>query len=292
MEIDELLAQIWLSRVTMSSRMRRSLFGDVEAILKCYNLDQRGVSFDQLKDCFHDYKKQGIKVLVPTDNQYRRVFGLDQALGVDVPFILYIKGNQSLLDKTGVAFVGSRQAPRYAQRVTQELVGGLRGLDVTVISGGAKGVDTQAHETALAEGISTICVLGCGIGYNYPASNKTLFGRLGQEQLLISEYPPGTSPRRYQFPERNRIIAQLSKAVVVTSAGRQSGSLITAERGMELNHPILTVPWPLFEPLGEGCNFLLETGAQLITSGEHLRDHLLGIGLLKDGQIKRCSKEE
>ena len=79
MEIDEVLAQIWLSRVAMTSRLRRSLFGDVGAILNCYNLDQRGVSFDQLKESFHEYKKQGIQVLVPTDNQYGRVFGSIQA---------------------------------------------------------------------------------------------------------------------------------------------------------------------------------------------------------------------
>lgn len=281
MEKDEVLAQVWLSRVPMNNKLRRSLLGNVDAILAAYHLDQRGLSLAELKDSLTQYKKQGIGLILPSDNQYQKMFGNYQILGFDVPFLLYAKGDQSLLDKNGIAFVGSRQAPLYAQRVTQELVGGLKGLDLNIISGGAQGVDRKAHEAAMDNGISTICVLGCGIGYDYPASNKELFKRLGKEQLLVSEYPPGTAPRRYQFPERNRIIAQLSKAVVVTSAGQLSGSLITAERAMELDHPVMAVPWPLFEPSGEGCNFLLETGAQLITSGQHLREHLESIGLLK-----------
>lgn len=292
MEKDEVLAQVWLSRVPMQNKLRRSLLGNIDAILNAYQLDPRGLRLTDLKDSLTQYKKQGIGVIVPSDDQYKRVFGSYQALGFDVPFLLYIKGNQSLLDKSGIAFVGSRQAPLYAQRVTQELVGGLQGLEACIISGGAQGVDTKAHEVAMGRGLSTICVLGCGIGYDYPALNKRLFKRLGQEQLLISEYPPGTAPRRYQFPERNRIIAQLSKAVVVTSAGKLSGSLITAERAMELDHPVLTVPWPLFEPCGEGCNFLLETGAQLITSGQHLREHLIAFGLIKEEEIKGLDPEE
>ena len=292
MEKDEVLAQVWLSRVSMNSRLRRSLLGNSNAILAAYELDPRGLCMDDLKDSLTQYKKQGINVIVPTDDQYQRVFGSYQVLGFDVPFLLYVKGDQTLLDKGGIAFVGSRQAPLYAQRATQELVGGLQGLDVSIISGGARGVDTKAHEAAMDKGLSTICVLGCGIGYDYPASNKRLFKRLGQEQLLISEYPPGTAPKRYQFPERNRIIAQLSKAVVVTSAGKLSGSLITAERAMELDHPVLAVPWPLFEPCGEGCNFLLETGAQLITSGQHLREYLIAIDLIKEEEIKGLDPEE
>lgn len=287
MVCDEVLAQVWLSRVRMKGSRRRELLGDPAAILAEYGRDRRAIDLSEVRRFYDRCQSGGISVLLPSDALYERVFGSYRRLGFDVPFLLYGRGDLSLLEKPGIAVVGSREATPYARRVTRELVCALRGLDVTIVSGGASGVDTVAHEAALAADLGTICVLGCGIGYDYPPSNRRLFESLGREHLMLSEYPPGSAPRRHQFPERNRIIAQLSRAVAVTSAGESSGSLITAERAMELDHPVFTVPWPLFQPLGEGCNFLLETGATILTSGNNFRDHLMGSHLICEADLMR-----
>ena len=262
------LWQIWLARAAMDSATRHSLKGDLPGIRRAYGRDQRGLSLDRIKRDLVVWAQSAIEVLVPTDPLYERVFGLWCEQGLTTPFILYMKGNPALLTRPGVALVGSRQPGEYGRRVTRDLVAALAGSDLVIISGGARGVDTEAHGQAMASGLSTICVLGGGIGRDYPRENGPLFRTMERDQLILSEYEPDSPPRRHQFPERNRIIAQLARVVAVTAASLESGSLITAEHAMECNLPVLAVPWPMDQPQGQGCLFLLSTGAMLISSPE------------------------
>ncbi len=223
---------------------------------------------DRLERELQDCHQRGIKVLLPGDGLYEILFGEMARAGINVPYILYMKGDTSLLMKQGVAFVGSRDATADGLKATGALVRSLAPKDVVIISGGARGVDTAAHEAALDSGLPTICILGSGIGWDYPPENQGLFQRIAREGLLLSEYEPGRRPEKYFFPERNRIIAQLARTLVVTAAARGSGSLHTAEHAMDCGHMIHTIPYELFDPAGEGCRLLLETGAGLILDCE------------------------
>ncbi len=262
------LWQIWLARAAMSSTRRHALWGDIPGIRREYGRDQRGLSLDRIRRDLAVWAQSAIEVLVPTDPLYGRVFGARREQGLTTPFILYMKGNPALLTRPGLALVGSRQPGDYGRKVTRDLVAALAGSDLVIISGGARGVDTQAHGQAMASGLSTICVLGGGIGRDYPRENGPLFRAMERDQLILSEYEPDSPPRRHQFPERNRIIAQLARAVVVTAASLESGSLITAEHAMDCNVPVLAAPWPMDQIQGQGCLFLLSTGALLISSPE------------------------
>lgn len=262
------LCHYWLSRIRMPAGRRQALKGDPMAIRSEYNHAPRGFSRERLERDLASCRERGIEVLLPGDPLYEILFQDMARAGVNVPYILYMKGDPSLLMKMGVAFVGSRDASRYGCKATGALVRSLSARDVVIVSGGARGIDSTAHETALDCGLPTIAVLGSGIGWDYPPENRALFDRISREGLLLSEYEPDRRPEKYFFPERNRIIAQLSQAVVVTAAALKSGSLHTAEHAMDCGHEIYTIPYELFDEGGEGCRFLLETGAELILNCE------------------------
>lgn len=270
--MEERYYHFWLSQVKLEAGLRHSLKGDPRKISREFYQGDRGLSEWQISRRLEACQKIGIQVLLPGDALFEACFGELAKAGIHVPYILYMKGNPDLLKKRGIAFVGSRKVTEYGGRVTRDLVASLKGEDVVIVSGGARGVDRIAHETALRVGLPTICVLGCGIGYVYPPENGDLFEEISRSGLLLSEYEPGLAPQRYFFPERNRIIAQLSDYVVVTSAAAKSGSLLTAEYALDCNHEVLTVPYGIYEEQGEGCNFLLETGAQIITKKDDLRE--------------------
>lgn len=262
------LCHYWLSRVHLPASRRRTLKGDPLEIRVEYTKADGGFSRSRLEKDLIFCRTQGIQVLLPGDELFQILFQNMAEAGINVPYILYVKGDPSLLLKKGVAIVGSRNASCYGLKATGELVRSLWNHDVVIVSGGALGVDTMAHETALECGLPTIAVLGSGIGWDYPRENRRLFERISREGLLVSEYEPGRRPEKYFFPERNRIIAQLSQAVVVTAAALQSGSLHTAEHAMDCDHEIFTIPYELFDEGGAGCRLLLETGAQLIHNCE------------------------
>lgn len=266
--MEERYYHFWLSKVKMEARLRKELKGDSGRIAREFEQDGRGLDRSMIKKSLERCRELAIGILLPGDVLYEEAFGELTRSGIHVPYILYMKGNPELLKRPGVAFVGSRTAGDYGRLVTRELVGALAGSDKVIISGGARGIDSIAHETALAVGLPTICVLGCGIGHVYPPENRQLFQQISQRGLLLSEYGPMTPPRPYFFPERNRIIAQLSDQVVVTAAAARSGSLLTAEYALDCNREVFTVPYGIFDEQGEGCNFLLETGARIITKSD------------------------
>jgi DNA processing protein len=170
-----------------------------------------------------------------------------------------------------LAVVGTRSATAYGKRVTHELVAGLRGSGVTIVSGLASGVDGFAHESALESVLPTEAVFGCGVDYIYPPVHTGLANRiLAAGGALVSEYPLKTMPDRYHFPQRNRIIAGLARATLVIEAGDRSGALITAMLAAEYNREVMAVPGSVTNPKACGCHGLIKTGAALIERSEDI----------------------
>lgn len=185
-----------------------------------------------------------------------------------VPTKLYLKGNQSLLDrKPRVGIIGARKFTPYGRAVTDEISGKLASRGVTIVSGLALGIDGIAHQSALKSGGATIAVLPCGIDRFYPATHRNLGMQiLQQNSLIISEYTGSYLPNKYNFIERNRLIAALSDVLVITEAALSSGSLHTAGFALDLGIPIMAVPGNITSPTSAGANQLIQNGALALLS--------------------------
>lgn len=184
------------------------------------------------------------------------------------PYVLFMKGDRRLLSHAGVAVVGSRAMTPYAEAMTRWVVSSLSSRYI-IISGLAKGVDSTAHCEAMIRG-QTIAVLGCGIDRVYPAENASLYDRIAHEGLILSEYPGLTPPNRAHFPWRNRLVAALSKTVIVTQADYKSGSMITVRQALALGKDVATIPYRIGDPEGVACNALIRDGAQILMDATDL----------------------
>lgn len=192
------------------------------------------------------------------------------------PPLLFLRGDPSLLDAAAVAVVGSRKASEYGRGMARAMGEGLARSGVAVVSGLALGIDGAAHRGALAAGGGTIAVLGCGPDVAHPPSHRRLFQDILGRGLVVSEFLPGEAPLPHHFPRRNRLIAGLSKAVVVVEAARRSGALITVEHALEIGRDVFAVPGSVGRAQSEGVHALIRDGAGLVTSAH---DVLLGTGL-------------
>lgn len=181
----------------------------------------------------------------------------------DPPALLYVRGTLPVSD--ALAVVGARRASSSGQRLTEEICRDLASRGITVVSGLARGIDTAAHQGALAGKGPTVGVLGCGIDRVYPPENAYLFEQVASAGAVISEYPPGTPPLPGHFPGRNRIISGLSRGVLVVEAAVGSGSLITVDFALEQGREVFAVPGPVYAPASDGVNRLLKDGAHLVT---------------------------
>ncbi|SDK66364.1 DNA-processing protein DprA [Alkalibacterium thalassium] len=179
----------------------------------------------------------------------------------DPPLVLFCKGDRSLLSGRLLGIVGARDSTAYASRVLEILIPDLSKAGITVVSGLAKGVDVAAHSLTMTANGKTVGVVGTGLDRAYPANNRTVQNKMGEEQLVISEYPFGTPPRKYHFPARNRIIAGLSRGILVVEAKSRSGSLITARLALEEGRDVFAVPGSVLSELSVGCNELIRSGA-------------------------------
>nr|NUR37656.1 DNA-protecting protein DprA [Sphingomonas sp.] len=180
----------------------------------------------------------------------------------DAPPLLIAKGNLNLLDKQAVAIVGARNASAAACRFARGLAHDLGQRDLVVVSGLARGIDSAAHDGAIASG--TVGVIAGGIDIFYPPENEDRQKALYERGLVIAEMPPGTEPRARHFPYRNRIIAGMSSGTVVVEAAPRSGSLITARLAAEAGREVMAVPGSPLDPRAQGCNQLIRDGATLI----------------------------
>ncbi|UTI63081.1 DNA-processing protein DprA [Paraconexibacter antarcticus] len=207
--------------------------------------------------------------------------------GPDAPAVLFASGDPSLLTglagsveggPPAVAIVGTRRPLPEAEAFSRFLGRGMAAAGVTVVSGMAMGIDAAAHRGALEAGGPTVAVLACGPERAYPLSVAAVHRRLVAEQLVVSELPPGTTPWRWAFPARNRIIAALGRATVVVEAAERSGSLITADFAADLGRDIGAVPGRAGSPRTRGSNQLLAQGAAVILEPADALDLVLGEG--------------
>lgn len=182
------------------------------------------------------------------------------------PALLFVSGDRvSALNQVfTVGIIGSRRPSPYGVEVTKALTARIAERGVPVISGGARGIDGLAHATALAAGGSTLAVIGSGLGIDYPPEHRSLFSRIQAQGALITEYLPGTVPRRSHFPARNRILAGLCDAVLVTEASASSGTLITAGFAADHGRDVLAVPGSILSGRSRSCHSLIKDGAILI----------------------------
>ncbi len=191
----------------------------------------------------------------------------------DPPVVLYAKGSLAR-DEARVAVVGSRRATTYGLETAEKLSEGLAGNGVTIVSGMARGIDSKAHNGALAVNGRTIAVLGCGLDIVYPSENKELMKRICKSGAVMSEYLPGTPPAAFNFPARNRIISGISKGVVVVEANDKSGSLITANYALEQGKEVFAIPGNINCGNSTGTNKLIRDGAKIVLELGDILDEL------------------
>lgn len=206
----------------------------------------------------------GLKLLIPGDPHWPERLN---DLGDHAPLALWVRGDPGTLRAHGLAVVGARASSGYGENVTAEIVGGVCDAGAAIISGAAYGIDAVAHRAALAVGATTIAVLAGGADRAYPAAHATLIDRIAEQGAVCSEIIPGGAPTRWRFLQRNRVIAALAAATLVTEAGTRSGSLNTAGHAAELGRPLGAVPGPVSSGTSAGCHRLIrEYGAVLVTN--------------------------
>lgn len=188
----------------------------------------------------------------------------------DPPLILFYKGHLPLLQTIKISIVGARMASLAAIKLAQGTAKFLGEAGCTIVSGLAKGIDAATHQGSLDSG--TIAILGCGLDVIYPSENKSLFSQIAQKGLLLTEFPLGTPPKSYHFPQRNRLIAALSQSLIIIEAAHQSGSLVTAKLAVDAGKDIYVVPGFPTDPRFAGSLSLLKQGAHLFVDAQSFLD--------------------
>jgi DNA processing protein len=270
--------QLVLGIASKKLRTVLDFFRDAEEVFEaspmelsaCPALNQKDVTailqkpFAKAKEIWDTCERLGISVITPDDVLYpENLWHIP-----DMPCVLYVKGRMPRFDRLpAVSIVGTRKPTVYGRLVCQRVASVLAVAGVTVISGGAMGIDATAHKATLDVGGITLAVLGCGIDYPYLKENQSLRQQITQKGALISEYPPKTPPTRRSFPIRNRLISALSAATVVIEAGEKSGSLITANCALEQGKEVFALPGSVMSPSFLGSNRILSQGAHPVFSG-------------------------
>ncbi|MCL5784725.1 MAG: DNA-processing protein DprA [Patescibacteria group bacterium] len=208
----------------------------------------------------------------------------------DPPIVLYYKGQIKAEDKKAVAIVGTRKVTGYGKMVTEKFARELVAFGVTVVSGLARGVDSQAHQVVVKEGGRTLAVLGGGLNHIFPPENSRLAEEIAQGHgAVLSEFPPNAPSLPGNFPARNRIISGLSLGVLITEAAEDSGSLITAKCALEQGREVFAVPGPITSELSKGPTVLIKQGARLVTEASEILEEL-GIEKAKPTVAKLVSE--
>lgn len=209
----------------------------------------------------------------------------------DPPYALFVKGNLPDESCMSASIVGSRECTPYGELQTLKFAKTLAGCGVQIISGMAKGIDGHAHRGALQGNGKTFAVLGCGVDVCYPREHIGLYADiLEHEGGILSEYPPGTTPEGWNFPQRNRLISGLGDFLLVMEAKEKSGSLITVDLALEQGKDIYALPGPVSSPLSKGCNRLIHQGAEILLGQKELCENL-EIQEEKEGQTRKSEEK-
>ena len=218
-------------------------------------------------------QEEDIKICKITDNDYPRL--LKEIY--DPPYFFYYKGSIANINNFSIGVVGTRKYTNYGERAIEKIIYNLTKNNLNIISGLALGIDTLAHKACLNAKGKTIAVLGTGIDKQsfYPFTNRHLAEKIISEGgAIISEFPLGTEPLRYNFPQRNRIISGLSFGTLVIEAAEKSGALITARCACEQNREVFAVPGSIFSDMSIGPNELIKQGAKPITKADDILETL------------------
>lgn len=215
-------------------------------------------------------EKNKIKTITLLDKEYPAALKSIAA----APLLLYVQGEILAQDCFAIAIVGSRLSSFYGIKTAERLSRELSYRGFTIVSGMARGIDTAAHKGALKSGGRTIAVLGCGLDIVYPRENKKLSDEIIRQGAVISEFPLGTAPEKFNFPIRNRIISGLSLGTVVVEAGKQSGALITANYALDQGKEVFAVPGHIDSPTSQGTHQILKDGAKLAESADDILEEL------------------
>ncbi len=224
-----------------------------------------------------EVSERGLSLLTPDDE----AFPPQLREAYDAPVLLYVWGSVEPRDRHAIGVVGTRRASIYGKNSTKKLAFQLADAGHTILSGLARGIDTSAHEAALAARDGrTIAVIGSGLAKIFPAENLGLAEKIAAGRgAVVSEFPLHTAPDKQTFPQRNRIVASWSRALLVTESPAWSGSLITANLAAEYGRPVYAVPGPIDKPTSAGCHRLIRDGATLVTDAADILDDLGGLGL-------------
>jgi DNA processing protein len=240
-------------------------------------------------------ERLGANLVTPSDDEWPRQVdhlarisredGERLERDTDPPLCIWTRGAASLgeaLDRS-VAIVGARAATSYGEHVASEFAYALAQRDWTVVSGGAFGIDAAGHRAALAAGGLTAVVLACGIDQVYPLAHASLFDRIADEGLLLSEWPPGAAPHRMRFLTRNRVIAAVTQGTLVVEAGARSGSRNTLRRARQLGRSAMVVPGPITSAASVGCHAeLRQPGNRLVSTLDEIVEEIGRVGELAD----------
>ncbi len=288
--MDELLYSLALSMVKGVGPARYRLliekFGSASAVFSSKRKDLMDVVSSSVADNIKNFDlSKAEEVLIRSEKLGLDVVSIQSAVYPDrlrffsySPPILWVKGDMNVLMGNTVGVVGTRRPDSYGIRATKKIVESLSSSNLTIVSGGAYGIDTVAHKTALDNDGKTVAVLGSGLDVPYPWQNRGLFEKIPESGALISEFPPGTKPNAENFPKRNRIISALSDLLVVIEAGNTSGALLTARWALEQGKEIFALPGPFDSEKSRGTNRLIKEGARIITD---VNDILEEFGLVK-----------
>lgn len=212
-------------------------------------------------------RKYGWQIVTPDDKIYPA--GLRKL--ADMPFALFVDGDISCLrGKVIIAVVGTRKPCYESVAIARKISTDLSKAGAVVISGGALGIDSAAHEGALDANGKTVCVLGCGLGCDYLRDNEPLRRQISGNGAVVTEYPPMKEASRYTFPARNRIISGMSHGVLVVEAGEKSGSLITAQRASEQSRDVFAIPGSILTTAYNGANALIRDGAKSVSGAKDI----------------------
>ena len=229
-----------------------------------------GFSFESLKKELELAQKLKIQVMTLQDEDYPR--SLKEIY--DPPLCLYVKGALLPSDTVSLAIVGSRRASYYGLSCARNFAYSLAGAGITIVSGLARGIDTQAHQGVLKAKGRTIAVLGSGLNRVYPAENKDLADKIAERGAVVSEFPLNAEPLARNFPRRNRIISGLSLGTIVVEAAKNSGALITADFALEQGKDVFAIPGSVTSATSFGTNQLIKQGAKLVDSIEDIIEEL------------------
>jgi DNA processing protein len=228
-----------------------------QAAMLHHDLHNRAIILETLRDL------RNYQVMTIIDVEYPPMLKTIK----DAPIVLYALGDTSLLSHyPSISVIGTRNPSREAGNKTSYLIKPLIKENWVIVSGMAKGIDSFAHRLALHESGKTIAILGSGFEHIYPYQNKQLFQEIKQHGLVLSEYPPNVEPRKFHFPERNRIISGLSFATLVIEATEKSGTMITVDQALDQGREVYAVPGSPHIPQSQGCLKLIQEGARIASS--------------------------